>query len=161
VVEVALALRELCESIGLPSFVKTSGQKGLHVLLPLGGACTHDESRALGELVARAVERRLPRIATTERIIEARKGRVYLDYLQNGEGKTIVAAYSVRPVPGATVSTPLRWSEVGPALDPRAFTLRTVPRRAQELGDDPALAVLSIEPDLPAILGRLANELRR
>jgi bifunctional non-homologous end joining protein LigD len=161
VVEVALAVRELCESIGLPSFVKTSGQKGLHVLLPLGGTCTHDESRALGELVARAVERRLPRIATTERVIEARKGRVYLDYLQNGDGKTIVAAYSVRPVPGATVSTPLRWSEVGPSLDPRAFTLRTVPRRAQELGDDPALAVLSIEPDLPAILGRLANELRR
>lgn len=160
VVEVALAVRELCESIGLPSFVKTSGQKGLHVLLPLGGEVTHDQSRALGELLARTVEARLPRLSTTERIIEARGGRVYLDYLQNGDGKTVVAAYSVRPAPGATVSTPLRWSEVGPRLDPRDFTLHTVPARARKLKEDPVLPALSLHPDLPAVLSRLGRALR-
>ena len=155
VVQIARALRELCEAIGMPSFIKTSGQKGLHVLLPLGGACTHEQSRALAEVIARCIEARLPEIATTERIIEARKGRVYLDYLQNGDGKTVVAAWSARPVAGATVSMPLAWSEVDETLDPKEFSLRTAISRAESLGEDPCLAALTLKPDLPGILARL------
>ena len=154
VVELARALHALCEDIGVPSYAKTTGQKGLHVLVPLGGQLTHEQSRTLGELLARAIEARLPAISTTARAVGARGGRVYLDYLQNGYGKTIAAPYSVRPRPGAPVSTPVRWSEVNGRLDPARFTIRTVPRRAARLAD-PLLPVLSDRPDLLAALDRL------
>src|SRR5256712_549726 len=137
VVTLANAVHELCEEIGLPSFCKTSGQKGLHVLLPVGGQLTHAQSTTLAELIARAVESRFPKIATTERHIPSRKGRVYLDYLQNGHGKTIAGPFSARPVQGATVSMPLKWSEVNGKLDPRKFTLKTAPARMKKLREDP------------------------
>ena len=121
--------RELCDEIELPSFIKTSGATGLHVLLPLGGQCTHSESRVLGEILARVIEQKHGRIATTARAIGARDGKVYVDYLQNGHGKTIAGPFSARPVPGATCSAPLRWSEVDGKLDPKKFTLKTLPAR--------------------------------
>ncbi|HEX5136304.1 MAG TPA: DNA ligase D [Planctomycetota bacterium] len=157
VVKVALAARKLCGEIGLPCYVKTSGSTGIHVLLPLGGQCTYEQSRTLGEVLARAVERRVPSIATTERVISKREGRVYLDYLQNGHGKLLVGPYSVRPLPGAPVSTPLSWSEVTAKLDPSRFTIRTVPARLKRKKKDPLLGVLSDKPDLPAALAKLAK----
>jgi bifunctional non-homologous end joining protein LigD len=160
VVRLARALRDLCREIGLPSYPKTTGQKGLHVLVPLGGQLTHAQSRTLGELLARAVERDHPDIATTVRAVGARGGRVYLDYLQNGAGKTIAAPYAVRPRPGATVSTPLRWSEVDGRLDPARFTIRTVPARARRLRSDPLLPVLGEKPELLPALERLTARLR-
>jgi bifunctional non-homologous end joining protein LigD len=160
VVTLANAVHELCEEIGLPSFCKTSGQKGLHVLLPVGGQLTHGQSTTLAELIARAVEARHPKIATTERHIPSRKGRVYLDYLQNGHGKTIAGPFSARPVPGATVSMPLRWSEVNGKLDPRKFTLRTAPARMKKLRDDPLAPVLEMSPDLHGALARLSQKLK-
>jgi len=155
VVRIARALHALCEGLGLPSFPKTTGQKGLHVLVPLGGQLEHAQARTLGELLARAVEAELPEIATTARALGARGGRVYLDFLQNGRGKTIAAPYTVRPRPGAPVSTPLRWSEVNARLDPARFTIRTVPARARRLGADPLLPVLAGRPDLVSALERL------
>ncbi len=155
VVRLARALHELCDEIGLPSYPKTTGQRGLHVLVPLGGQLTHEQARTLGELLARAVEADLPDISTTARAVGARGGRVYLDFLQNGYGKTIAAPYAVRPKPGAPVSTPLRWSEVGPRLDPSRFTIRTVPARARKLGRDPLVPVLAEKPDLLAALEEL------
>jgi bifunctional non-homologous end joining protein LigD len=155
VVKLARALHDLCEELGLPSYPKTTGQKGLHVLVPLGGRLDHAQARALGELLARALEAELPEIATTARAIGDRGGRVYLDYLQNGRGKTIAAPYTVRPRPGAPVSTPLRWSEVGPRLDPSTFTIRNVPARARRLRADPLLPVLADAPDLLRALERL------
>jgi bifunctional non-homologous end joining protein LigD len=155
VVRIARALHALCDDLGLPSYPKTTGQKGLHVLVPLGGQLTHAQSRTLGELLARAVEGELPRLATTARALSARGGRVYLDFMQNGYGKTIAAPYAVRPRPGAPVSTPLRWSEVTPRLDPARFTIRNVPARARRLRADPLLPVLSERPDLAAALERL------
>ncbi len=155
VVRLARALRDLCRDIGLPSFPKTTGQSGLHVLVPLGGQLTHAQARTLGELLARTVEAEHPEIATTARAVHARNRRVYLDYLQNGQGKTIAAPYAVRPRPGAPVSTPLRWSEVNARLDPARFTIRTVPARARRLGADPLAPVLSWTPDLLASLERL------
>jgi bifunctional non-homologous end joining protein LigD len=159
VVRLARALRDLCRSIGLPSYPKTTGQKGLHVLVPVGRQLTHAQARILAELLCRAVERRHPDIATTARALGARGGRVYLDYLQNGDGKTIAAPYAVRPRPGAPVSTPLRWSEVDGRLDPARFTIRTVPARARRLKADPALPVLGDSPDLLAVLERLRAHL--
>jgi bifunctional non-homologous end joining protein LigD len=137
--------------------VKTSGSTGIHVLVPLGGQCTYEQSRTLGEVLARAIEKRLPEIATTERVISKREGRVYLDYLQNGHGKLLVGPYSVRPLPGAPVSTPLSWSEVTARLDPSKFTIRTVPARLKRKRADPLLGVLSDRPDLPRALARLAE----
>jgi bifunctional non-homologous end joining protein LigD len=155
VVRLALALRALCDRLGLPCYPKTTGQKGLHVLVPLGRQLTHDQARTLGELLARVVERAHPDVATTARALGARGGRVYLDYLQNGAGKTIAAPYAVRPRPGAPVSTPLRWSEVNGRLDPARFTITTVPARARRLRGDPGLKVLSDTPDLARALARL------
>jgi bifunctional non-homologous end joining protein LigD len=154
VVRIARALHALCDEIGLPSYPKTTGQKGLHVLVPLGGQLTHAQARSLGELLARAVEAELPDIATTARAVGSRGGRVYLDFLQNGMGKTIAAPYTVRPRPGAPVSFPLRWSEVNAKLDPARFTVRTAPARARKRRD-PLLPVLEEKPDLLSALERL------
>jgi len=159
VVRVARTLHELCEEIGLPSFPKTSGSTGLHVLVPLGRRLTYEQSRALGELLARVVVRELPKVATIERVVAKRGGKVYVDYVQNGHGRLIVAPFSVRPVPGARVSTPLRWREVVPSLDPARFTIASVPRRMRSLGEDPLAPVLDETPDLRGALERLAKRL--
>ncbi len=155
VVDLARGLHALCEEIGLPSYVKTTGQSGLHVLVPLGRQLTHEQARGLAETMARTLELRFPEIATTARSIGARGGKVYLDYLQNGPGKTIVAPYSVRPRPGAPVSVPLRWSEVNRRLVPGRFTIRNVPARAARARPDPLLSLLSASPDVAGALERL------
>jgi bifunctional non-homologous end joining protein LigD len=159
VVKVARTLHALCEEIGLPSFPKTSGSTGLHVLVPLGRRLTYEQSRALGELLARVVALELPKIATIERVVGKRGGKVYIDYVQNGHGRLIVAPFSVRPVPGARVSTTLRWREVVPSLDPSRFTIASVPRRMRSLGDDPMARVLDEVPDLEQALEKLASRL--
>ena len=105
-------LHRICEAIGLPSYVKTTGKTGLHILLPLGRQFTYAQSRTLGELLARVVLRELGDIATITRHVTKRGDKVYLDYLQNRHGQLIVAPFSVRPLPGATVSMPLAWDEV-------------------------------------------------
>jgi bifunctional non-homologous end joining protein LigD len=159
VVEVALAARELCRRIGLPVLVKTTGSTGLHLMIPLGRQCTHDQSRSLGELLARCIVERLPEIATIARQISQREGKVYVDYLQNGSGKLIVAPFSVRPLSGAPVSVPLAWREVNRKLDIRAHTIKTVPARMRKLGTDPLAEVLELSPDLVGALERLMEEL--
>lgn len=157
VIEIALAIRRLCRQIGLPSFVKTSGSSGLHVLLPLGGACTFEQSRGLGQLIARIICRQLPDIATVTRNPERRGGKVYIDFVQNGRGRLLVAPFSVRPLPAAPVSTPLRWAEVKPGLDLRDHNIRSVPERLGKIGTDPLRGVLDEQPDLLAALGRLSE----
>ncbi|HWM84398.1 MAG TPA: hypothetical protein VNO33_01145, partial [Kofleriaceae bacterium] len=159
VVDVALAVRRVCDSIELETFVKTSGSTGLHILIPLGRQCTYEQSRTLAGLVSRMVEAERPDIATMARVIDARRGRVYLDWLQNRHGQLLVAPLSVRPLPGAPVSMPLRWSEVGRKLDPGRFTLKTARRRLERLGEDPVRPVLERRPDLLAALGRLGERL--
>jgi bifunctional non-homologous end joining protein LigD len=159
VVKVARALHALCKAIDLPCFAKTSGATGLHVLIPLGGRCTHEQSRQLAALLAQVVARQLPEIASIARGPAHRKGRVYVDFLQNGYGKLLVAPFSVRPRPGAPVSTPLRWNEVTARLDPGRFTIESLPRRLDRLARDPLLPVLDERPDLAAALERLAGRL--
>jgi len=155
VVTVAKAVKRLCDEIDLPCFIKTSGSTGLHVLLPLGRQCTYEQSRQLGGLLARVIAGQLPEMATVTRQVGKRGARVYLDYVQNGHGRLLVSPFSVRPLPSAPVSTPLLWREVGPKLDIRRFTIRSVPTRMKKLQDDPLLPVLDAQPDLVAALERL------
>src|SRR6185369_2058645 len=137
VIRCAQVLHRVCESVGLPNYVKTTGKTGLHILLPLGRQCTYEQSRMLGELLARVVLRELNDIATITRHVTKRGDKVYLDYLQNRHGQTIVAPFSVRPLPGAPVSMPLAWDEVGPDLDPRMFTIKTALERMERMGVEP------------------------
>lgn len=155
VVRVAQATHTLCEEIGLPNFVKTSGSSGLHVLIPLGGQCRYAEARSLGELLARVIVAELPDITTLTRQISRREGKVYIDYLQNGAGRLLVAPFSVRPLPGAPVSMPLRWSEVNSKLDIRSYTIKNAVARMKKLKQDPLREVLTASPDLAHALERL------
>jgi bifunctional non-homologous end joining protein LigD len=161
VVKVALAARRLCRDIELPAYLKTSGSTGLHVLIPLGRQCTFEDSRMLGELLARVLVTEMGEIATIARALDARDGKVYIDFLQNGHGKLLVAPFSARPVPGAQVSTPLRWSEATARLDPKRFTIETVPARMKKLKEDPIARVLEGAPDLSAALGHLGSRVKR
>jgi bifunctional non-homologous end joining protein LigD len=158
-VEVARAARRLTARAGLPAYVKTSGASGLHVLIPLGARVTHEQSRQLAEVLARLLATELPELASVARLPRARRGKVYLDYLQNGYGKLLVAPYSARPLPGAPVSMPLAWEELTPQLDPRDFTLATAPRRLAEWDGDPMRPVLDEAPDLAGALSRLVETL--
>jgi bifunctional non-homologous end joining protein LigD len=159
VVEIARLLHGICDEIGLPVFVKTSGSTGLHVLVPLGRKVTYDQSRTLGELLARVAVRERPDIATIERVVQKRGGRVYIDFLQNGHGKLLVAPYSTRPLPGAPVSAPLRWSEVKRGLDIGRFTIASMPRRLRSMKSDPLAPLLELGPDLVGALEGLAERM--
>lgn len=155
VIKVAKAIHKLCEEIGLPNYVKTSGSTGLHVLLPLARQFTFEQSRVLGELLGRIIVHQLPDIATITRSPSQRDGKVYIDYLQNGSGKLIAGAYCVRPKPGAPVSMPIRWSEVTSKLRPDSFTIANAPARMKRMKKDPAIEVLKAEVDLLTVLERL------
>lgn len=159
VIEVAQTIHGLCRDIGLPCYPKTSGATGLHVLFPLAGQCTHEQARVMGELVDRVVADRLPQIASVARMPANRQGQVYVDYLQNGHGKLLVAPYSVRPRAKAPVSMPLAWSEVEAGLSPEDFTIETAPDRLASWEVDPMVAVLSERPPLVDILARLSQQL--
>jgi bifunctional non-homologous end joining protein LigD len=156
VIRCALAFRELTEKIGMPSYIKTTGKTGLHILLPLGRQITYAQCRTLGELLCRVVLRELKDIATIVRHVTKRGDKVYLDYLQNRHGQLIVSPFSVRPLPGASMSMPLTWDEVNSSLNPKDYTIKTAVDRMERLGRDPVVQVLDDKPDLGAILGRLA-----
>jgi bifunctional non-homologous end joining protein LigD len=134
-IETAQAVHTLLDALHLESFVKTSGKRGLHVLVPFAPGPTHAEATGFAEKVARAVAKVLPDLATVERMKDKRGGRLYVDYGQNGEGRTIVAPYTIRARDGAVVSTPLSWDEVADDLDPTRFTIRTLPARLGKRGD--------------------------
>ena len=155
VVEVARACKKLCDEIELPCFIKTSGSTGLHVLLPMGRQLTFDQTRALGQVLARVISSDLRDISTITRNPDRREGKVYIDFVQNGHGRLLAAPFSVRPLPGAPVSMPLKWSEVNAKLRLDAFTIKTAPARMKKLKQDPLRPVLDEQPDLHGVLGRL------
>lgn len=158
-VTLALALRELLEEVGLEGYPKTSGQSGLHVLVPVGPKVPFTVTKALAELFGRLLTASHPKIATMERRVQDRGARVYVDTGQTGRGRTIVAPYSVRAVRGATVSTPLQWDEVHAALDPRQFDMSTVPIRLAERGD-PMADMLDARPDVMTAIQRLEGRVK-
>jgi bifunctional non-homologous end joining protein LigD len=157
VVEVARTLRGICEEIGLPAFAKTSGSSGIHVLIPLGRRLTYEQSRTLAQLLGRVVVAERTDIATLTRNPKRREGKVYVDFVQNGHGRLLAAPFTVRPLPGAPVSAPLRWSEVTRRLKISAHTIATVPKRMARLAEDPLAPVLALEPDLLGALERLTH----
>jgi bifunctional non-homologous end joining protein LigD len=160
VITLALAARSLCERLELPHFIKTSGSSGLHVLVPLARQLDHAGAISFGQVLAEALVQQHPDIATTERVVRARRSKVYVDYLQNGRGKLLVAPFAARPRPGVPVSMPLRWEEVGPRLHPRKFTALDAAARMERLGSDPFLGVLGEAPDLVSVLSRLQTYLQ-
>jgi len=133
-VQVALIVKAALDALGLVSFPKTSSADGMHILVPVERRYTFDDTREFCEIVARAIARSHQGLATNELSKSKRRG-VLIDSNQNGEGKTIASVYSVRPRPGAPVSTPLRWEEVTEKLDPLAFTMDVVLDRVRAHGD--------------------------
>ena len=133
-VQVALLVKQALDAFGLVGFPKTSSGEGMHVLVPIERRHTYDDTRHFAEIVAGAIARTNRGLATTEWTKSKRRG-VLIDSNQNGEGKTIASVYSVRPRPGAPVSTPLRWEEVNEKLDPLSFTMGKVLERVRKDGD--------------------------
>ncbi len=135
VVRIAREIGKVLRGIELRPLLKTSGKTGLHVYVPLEPGYTYEQARMFCETVALIVTRDMKEIATVERHIASREGRVYVDYGQNRRGQTVVPPYSVRPVRGASVSMPLDWDELDLELDPQRFTIRTALARLTREGD--------------------------
>jgi len=135
IVKTALKVKEILDSLEVPAYIKTSGGNGLHVFIPVEPKYTYDQTRNFSHLISQMVHRDLPEITSLERMPEKRKGKVYLDFLQNGKGKTMASIYSLRPREGAGVSTPLEWEEINDSLDLKAYNIKTVPKRLEEKGD--------------------------
>lgn len=136
VVDVALATKEVLDQAGIEGFCKTSGSSGLHVYVPFNKKHSYDEAKEFAHIIAIMVNEKLPDITTLERSLSKRKkNQIYVDYLQNRIGQTLASAYSVRPKPGATVSTPLEWNEVKHGLDFHDFTIKNTLERIRKKGD--------------------------
>jgi len=131
--DVGGVVKEVLEQYGVRSWPKTSGKRGLHVLVRIETKWTHDRVRRAALALAREAERRVPRLATSKWWKEERHG-VFIDYNQNAKDRTVAGAYSIRPTSDARVSAPLHWDEVA-TCDPAAFTMETLPARYKELGD--------------------------
>ncbi|MEM7079106.1 MAG: DNA ligase D [Pseudomonadota bacterium] len=159
VITLANAIGSLCDEVDLPAFVKTSGASGLHVLMPLDGQLDHNQARTLGELLARVIVQRHPEIATVERLVRARKGRVYVDFMQNGHGRLIVAPFAVRAEPAASVSMPLGWHEVKRGLHNHNFHIGNAVARLRRRDADPNHRLLREQADLARVLALLAEHL--
>ncbi|HZF66336.1 MAG TPA: DNA ligase D, partial [Chitinophagaceae bacterium] len=135
VVEVAILVKDFLEAAKIPSFPKTSGSTGMHIFIPLAAKYSYEQSKQLAELVVNLVQVELPEFTSTVRSPAKRKGKIYLDYLQNRESQTVAAPYSLRPKPGAPVSTPLDWSEVKKGLTATTYHIHNIFDRLKTTGD--------------------------
>ena len=154
VAEAALEMRDLLAGFGLESFVKTTGGKGLHVVVPLTPRLGWSEVKAFTRAVAMLLASRYPQRYTAVQSKRAREGRIYIDYLRNSRGATAVAAYSARARPGAPVSTPLFWEEAERAVRPEGFTVAMVPGRLAALKSDPWAQIAEIRQSITAATRR-------
>lgn len=135
VIETAQAVRQVLEELKINSYPKTSGSTGIHVYIPLGAKYTYDQCQLFGRIIATEVHKRLPAFTSIERMTRNRKGKLYVDFLQNRPKATLAAPYSLRPKPGATVSMPLDWSEVKKGLQMKDFTIKNAVARILSTGD--------------------------
>ncbi len=135
VIKVALEVKNVLDELDVPCYCKTSGSTGIHIYIPMGGKYTYDQSQLFAKIVVSTVEDRLPELTSTERMIVNRKGKMYLDFLQNRPGATLAGPYSLRPKPGATVSMPLHWDEVKPGLEMKDFNIHNALDRLKSEGD--------------------------
>ena len=135
VIEAALATRKVLDRFEIESFVKTSGATGMHIYVPMGAKYSYDQVRGFSEILVNLIRAEVPEFTSLERKPAKRQGKVYLDYLQNSKGQTLASPYSVRPRAEATVSTPLKWSEVRKGLSPLDFDYRSIMKRLDKYGD--------------------------
>ncbi len=135
VIEAAQVTKQVLDDMGVPSFCKTSGSTGLHIYIPLGAKYTYEQSKEFARIVVTLVNKELPKFTSLERAVKDRKGKMYLDFLQNRASATIAAPYSCRPKPGATVSMPLEWDEVKKGLKMKDFTIFNAIERIESVGD--------------------------
>jgi bifunctional non-homologous end joining protein LigD len=149
VVREARELRGLLRDLGLESFVKTTGGKGLHVVVPLSAGPGWPEVKGFSKSVAEELVRRRPDRVTAKLSKSARGGKIFIDYLRNGRGATAVAAYSTRARPNASVAVPLAWEELSPSLRPDHYGVRNVRRRLENLAEDPWKEMFRVTQSLP------------
>jgi bifunctional non-homologous end joining protein LigD len=159
VMDVAHVVKTVLDSIGADAYCKTSGSSGIHIYIPLGAKYNYDQSKQLAELVVTLVNQELPDITSLERSPSKRKGRLYLDYLQNRQTQTAAAPYSLRPKPGVPVSTPVDWTELKKGLTPTTFNARNIFDRIKSEGDL-FKPVLGKGINLEKVLGKLASQMK-
>jgi bifunctional non-homologous end joining protein LigD len=159
VIDTAHVVKRVLDSIGADSFVKTSGSSGIHIYIPLGAQYSFEQSNQLAELVVNLVQQELPDLTSVERNPAKRKGKIYLDFLQNRETQTAASPYSLRPKPGVPVSTPLDWSEVKKGLTPTTYTARNIFERLKTEGDL-FKGVLGKGINLEKVLQKLAAQMK-
>ncbi|HEX8517951.1 MAG TPA: DNA ligase D [Bacteroidia bacterium] len=135
VIEAARVTKEILDGMGVPGYPKTSGSTGIHIYIPLGAKYTYEQSKEFARVIARLVTESLPKFTSIERVVKARKGKMYIDFLQNRAQATVSAPYSVRPKPGATVSMPLHWEEVKKGLKMTDFNIHNALDRIKSEGD--------------------------
>jgi bifunctional non-homologous end joining protein LigD len=154
VVDAAHEIHTLLKDLGLKSFVKTTGGKGLHVVVPLQRKHSWDEVKTFSQALARHLEARSPERFTSSMSKARRGGRIFIDYFRNTRGATAVAAFSTRARPGAPVSTPLAWEELDAELNPAEFNVRTLPERLRSLDGDPWQEYFAVRQSLSAAMRR-------
>ena len=135
VVEAALVVKAACDELQIPTYPKTSGKTGIHIYIPLSAKYNYNQTKGFAQALANLVHERVPDFTSVVRMPKKRKGKVYLDFLQNRQGQTLAAPYSIRPTEVASVSTPLHWDEVNKRLDPFKFTIKTIHKRLAKVGD--------------------------
>lgn len=135
VIEAAIVTNQILEGMGVTSYPKTSGSTGIHIYIPMGAKYTYEQSKEFARVIATLVQREIPKFTSIERIVKARKGKMYIDFLQNRAQATVTAPYSLRPKPGATVSMPLHWDEVKKGLKMSDFTIHNALERIKSEGD--------------------------
>ncbi len=135
VIQAALEVKKVLDAIGVPSFCKTSGSTGMHIYIPLGAKYSYEQSQMFARIIVNIVHKQIPGYTSLERMIANRKGKMYLDFLQNRPGATIAGPYSLRPKVGATVSMPLHWDELKPGLTMKHFTIFNSIDRLKVEGD--------------------------
>lgn len=151
VVDVALTIHQLLDSHKIPNYCKTSGGRGLHIYIPLHGKYSYDEVQHYAHLIAKWTHAKMPQMTSLERLPKKRRGKIYIDFLQNHPMQTIACPYTVRGKPGAPVSTPLAWPEVRHGIHPSQFNLNTVLKR-MERKKDPLLPVLKQRASLKSLI---------
>ena len=159
VIETAKVVKQVLDAIGAQAYCKTSGSTGIHIYIPLGAKYDYDQSKQLAELVVTLVNHELPALTSVERSPSKRKGKIYLDFLQNRDTQTAAAPYSLRPKPGVPVSTPLDWSELKKGLTPITFNAMNIFDRLKAEGDL-FKAVLGKGINLEKVLAKLAAQIK-
>jgi bifunctional non-homologous end joining protein LigD len=156
VITAAQITKQILDAIEVPSYCKTSGSTGLHIYIPLDAKYTYEDSKEFGRAIVKLVHKEIPEFSSIERLTSKRNGKMYLDFLQNRPQATVAAPYSLRPKPGATISTPLHWEEVKNGLTIQQFNIYNMVSRLKSVGDLFA-GVLGSSIDMEKALEKMKN----